>query len=420
MKHLGFIITFLLCLAAFTQLNSSTLSVTQWHTQIEKHRGNPKKAPLLTAAEVINTLSGALHVRLQQLRSLPWLGTSDFIHHFFVEKRIIVPSQQIISFGDLHGDALTLTHALQQLLKQGLLHDNWQLTPNVMLLFLGDYVDRGNYGAEVLYTICKLLLTNPTQVLCVRGNHEDVSLNTRYGFYQELIGKYDTSVAHQLIQQCGAWYKVLPVALYVGCVDIHKITNYTLCCHGCIEIGFNPQQLLTSNYNQIGQCLTHLAAGTILDQLQGSTAFIDGFNNKLGMSERTRRDCIDIEAPLQPIDIGFMWNDCTALGDQQITKLMPGRKISLGSKLTKLLINYGNTSTHQVRSIVRGHQHNDSMPQLLLPQHKGRFRLQWHYPIDTVISTQKYTPVPAMLAIQPSTAGWPAWHFTTLPCISGV
>ncbi|MCL4380508.1 serine/threonine protein phosphatase [Candidatus Dependentiae bacterium] len=395
-----------------------TETVSKWHTTVTQHQRARKHQPLIDATTAINTINSAIKQRLGQLQQQQWLGTKNFVQQFFVEKRIVKHATTVVAFGDLHGDVVTLTAALHKLVTTGQLQDNWHLQPGVMLMFLGDYVDRGNYGIEVLYTICKLFIENPNQVICVRGNHEDVTLNQEYGFLRELQGKYETSGAQKIIQHCGSWYKVLPVALYLGCpVNDGKTTNYILCCHGCIDLGFNPKKLLATDGESVGQSLAVLAAADILSEIQGTSVFHDGFNSYLGMSERTRRYCSNVTAPSQCIDIGFMWNDCTALGDERITQHIPGRKISIGSNLAKLLIEHGNSDSHQLRGIIRGHQHNASMPQLLLPANKGRYRLPWDYPIDTIVSTNLYTPVPTMLHIVPSSLGWFSWCYTTISCL---
>jgi protein phosphatase len=43
---------------------------------------------------------------------------------------------------------------------------------DAILIFLGDYGDRGEYSKEVYYTVLKLKLAFPRQIILMRGNHE--------------------------------------------------------------------------------------------------------------------------------------------------------------------------------------------------------------------------------------------------------
>lgn len=64
--------------------------------------------------------------------------------------------------GDLHGDY----HTLQRLLKVVDLDAD-------LLVFLGDYADRGPDGVEVIRTVSELRKRHPQNVVALKGNHED-------------------------------------------------------------------------------------------------------------------------------------------------------------------------------------------------------------------------------------------------------
>nr|KJR73850.1 MAG: serine/threonine protein phosphatase [Thermoproteus sp. AZ2] len=81
-----------------------------------------------------------------------------------------INEDELVIVGDLHGDIETL----EQILKR------W----NKKILFLGDYVDRGTHGVEVLETALGLYLEGRAYML--RGNHESAIMNKEEGFLDEL------------------------------------------------------------------------------------------------------------------------------------------------------------------------------------------------------------------------------------------
>ncbi|KAK0407346.1 hypothetical protein QR680_019146 [Steinernema hermaphroditum] len=60
-------------------------------------------------------------------------------------------------------------------------------------VFLGDFVDRGSHGIEVVALLAALKLAFPEQVFICRGNHEEESLNKAYSFYEEVCLRFPSS-----------------------------------------------------------------------------------------------------------------------------------------------------------------------------------------------------------------------------------
>ena len=90
------------------------------------------------------------------------------IGNFDVVGRLVKvePSGEAVIIGDLHGDLESLTHILQE--------SNFlqRAEKDTVLIFLGDYGDRGSYSAEVYYIVLKLKLLFPEKIILMRGNHE--------------------------------------------------------------------------------------------------------------------------------------------------------------------------------------------------------------------------------------------------------
>jgi len=78
------------------------------------------------------------------------------------------PQGETLIIGDLHGDL----ESLIDILKGSDFMRKMSQNSNKLLIFLGDYGDRGDYSTEVYYTVLKLKLLFPKQVVLMRGNHE--------------------------------------------------------------------------------------------------------------------------------------------------------------------------------------------------------------------------------------------------------
>ena len=89
---------------------------------------------------------------------------------------------KFVVIGDLHGDFKSLSKILEKYSPE-----DWYL------IFLGDYVDRGDYQIEVLTKVLELKLRYPRRVYLLRGNHESPFMNTSYGFIDELSRKLSSA-----------------------------------------------------------------------------------------------------------------------------------------------------------------------------------------------------------------------------------
>ncbi len=78
------------------------------------------------------------------------------------------PLGEALIVGDLHGDL----ESLIDILKGSDFLQKMSQNSTAFLIFLGDYGDRGAHSAEVYYTVLKLKLLFPEQVILMRGNHE--------------------------------------------------------------------------------------------------------------------------------------------------------------------------------------------------------------------------------------------------------
>ena len=69
--------------------------------------------------------------------------------------------------GDLHGDLLALETAI------ALARPDGDASPRARLVFLGDLIDDGGFGLEVLLRVFELIVDDPSTVCIIAGNHDE-------------------------------------------------------------------------------------------------------------------------------------------------------------------------------------------------------------------------------------------------------
>lgn len=124
---------------------------------------------------------------------------------------IFIDQEPVMLVGDIHGNLEALEFILQKKEESGC----------KTLLFLGDYVDRGPQGTEVLVKLFQLKLKDPKHIFLLRGNHETIEMNLYYGFFEEIGSNTD------FLMRIGCTYDKMPVAAV--------LSGRTFCVHGGIN-----------------------------------------------------------------------------------------------------------------------------------------------------------------------------------------
>ncbi|MCE4617647.1 MAG: metallophosphoesterase [Desulfurococcales archaeon] len=109
-------------------------------------------------------------------------------------------SRKVVFVGDTHGAPEVSLYALRLWGKNG-----------GIIVFLGDYVDRGSRGLENLYLILRAKLEWPKEVYVLRGNHESKMMNSWYGFLEELDSKGKTGLYDVILDLYGLMPYMLKV-----------------------------------------------------------------------------------------------------------------------------------------------------------------------------------------------------------------
>ncbi len=266
----------------------------------------------------------------------------------FAQKVDIPAGSKVIFHGDLHGDIRSLISTLDWL-NENDYADGFKLkNPNTYFVFLGDYVDRGSYGIEVLYTLMRLKLENPNHVLMARGNHEDFKMTATYGFLREGQMKYGRE-----FNPTNMWrmYDFLPVVIYVG-VD----SNYVQCNHGGMEPGYDQRSLLNEDQPLAFEFLGELKQKTFaLDHPQ----WLSKTNAETKAMTDERLEDFRPKSPISPNPIGFMWNDFFVFKDEPTIGFNSSRlAFNHGQASTNYLLSVASSETAKLRAVFRAHQHS--------------------------------------------------------------
>lgn len=136
---------------------------------------------------------------------------------FSKESNLLELESPFYIFGDIHGQYSDLLRFLEMI----------ELPPKTKLLFLGDYVDRGENSLEVICLLFSLKIKFPNHVYLLRGNHECSDLNNAYGFKDECIERYNYKDGNHIWREINKSFNMLPI-----CSILNK---KIFCVHGGIS-----------------------------------------------------------------------------------------------------------------------------------------------------------------------------------------
>ncbi|CAE7599225.1 BSU1 [Symbiodinium natans] len=108
-------------------------------------------------------------------------------------------------FGDIHGqlrDVLLLFHSFGM--------PGSADCPRCV--FNGDFVDRGRHQVETVVVLFALKVLFPTQVYLNRGNHEDSTMNEKYGFQKVVLQAFPGEAGFRVYTAFSRCFQYLPFA----------------------------------------------------------------------------------------------------------------------------------------------------------------------------------------------------------------
>lgn len=165
----------------------------------------------------------------------------------FLSGRIITPDIVITVIGDLHGHEKALRTIIEKLYEDGVIDKDGKIAPNHLIVFLGDFTDRGPYGLEIWYKVLELAIKNENQVFIQSGNHGAPTLTKNFhrdedcSFYRQLkkMTNLDDADIEVLLQ---SMFTRLPQGMLFG-IDPQDSSPGSKSPYHCIFLchgGFEP------------------------------------------------------------------------------------------------------------------------------------------------------------------------------------
>lgn len=145
--------------------------------------------------------------------------------------------------------------------------------PESKLLFLGDYVDRGEYSVEVVALLFALACQYPQNVFLLRGNHEFDGINATYGFHAESTSIFHSEEVYNAVNDA---FNHMPLVAIVN--------KKLFAVHGGICPEFTSLDQLTRLRRPIKSYDTTLLADLVWSDPSVDSKGVDKSNRGLGVT----------------------------------------------------------------------------------------------------------------------------------------
>jgi hypothetical protein len=155
--------------------------------------------------------------------------------HSLIKKINADINDKFIILGDLHGSYSTFIRILLRLRKLNIMNKNCKLMHNYNIIFLGDIVDRGQYGFEIVMIIFLLKLINPNKIHINAGNHENINQNIDDGFKQDIDNKFIPAYRDIIFNTINETFNFLHSAIIIRNPNNHR---YIYLAHGGLPTSY--------------------------------------------------------------------------------------------------------------------------------------------------------------------------------------
>ena len=161
----------------------------------------------------------------------------------FVQKLTVEKGKKIIVIGDVHSGLQSVVQIIDNLVHEGVISDDLRISPGYILIFLGDLLDRGGLGLDIIHIVFRMKVLNFDRLYYINANHEDQSMYDKYGFGDEmrlqLPNENDQNLVHNLLTY-------LPSAIFAFFEETGKWIQFN---HGGIEPTYDPKVFMESEFD---------------------------------------------------------------------------------------------------------------------------------------------------------------------------
>ena len=137
-----------------------------------------------------------------------------------------IPSPSIV-IGDIHGnfhDLIRIMNSIADIFSNS-------------VVFLGDYVDRGNYQIETITLLLALRIEYPNNIFLLRGNHEFTAVNSYGGFKKEILESGYSETLFNKFNEVFSWFPIAAI-----------INEHIFCVHGGLSPFFHEVKQIETEF----------------------------------------------------------------------------------------------------------------------------------------------------------------------------
>jgi len=280
----------------------------------------------------------------------------DFFDILVKEKtlgRVNVPEgKKVTVVGDLYGQLYDFSHMISLA---------GYPSPDNSFVFNGDFVDRGPWSVEVMFSLIAFKLMHPNNVHLNRGNHEAEMANTFYGFFGEVEAKYEKKMTEMFAEI----FRATPLC--------HVINNEAFVVHGGIP-GPDPRVWWKGIDNQISFDGRQIQIS--LKDIEESNRFMEPNPDE------------------NPLMVDLLWSDPKGKDGYGPSGRMSSGIYLFGPDVTRNFLQHNG-----LRMVLRSHE---------VKAHGYRYDHEGEYPLITVFSAPNYVDKAgnkASVAVMTNTGG---------------